>query len=49
MKSGPQVKKFLYAQLSTKFQLFIKTKIMTNKEGSCYKSLRCCTYQANKC
>ena len=28
-------------QLSTKFQLLMKTKIPTNKEVSCFKSLRC--------
>ena len=32
-------------QLSTKFQLLIKTKI----DVSCFKSLRCCNYHANKC
>ena len=26
-----------------------KTKIPTNKEVSCFKSLRCCIYHANKC
>ena len=31
-------------QLSTKFQLLIKTKIPTNEEASCFKSLRCCIY-----
>ena len=36
-------------KLSTKFQLIIKTKIQTNKEVSCFKSLRCCFYHANKC
>ena len=36
-------------QLSTKFQLLIKTKILTNQEVSCFKSLRCCIYHANKC
>ena len=36
-------------QLSTNFQLLIKTKIPTNKEVSCFKSLRCCIYNANKC
>ena len=36
-------------QLSTKFQLLITTKIPTNKEVSCFKSLRCCIYHANKC
>ena len=28
---------------------FINTKIPTNKEVSCFKSLRCCIYHANKC
>ena len=32
-----------------KFQLLIKTKIPTNKEDSCFKSLRCCIYHDNKC
>ena len=36
-------------QLSTKFQLLIKTKIPTNEEDSCFESLRCCIYHANKC
>ena len=26
-----------------------KTKILTNKEVSCFKSLRCCIYHADKC
>ena len=34
-------------QLSTKFQLLIKTKIPTNEEVSCFKSHRCCIYHAN--
>ena len=40
----PEVIKLFHAQsqLSTKFQLLIKTKIPTNKEVSCIKSLRCC-------
>ena len=48
--SGPEVMKhFLCStQLSTKFQLLIKTKISTNKEVSCFKSLRCCIYHPNK-
>ena len=29
-------------KLSTKFKLLIKTKIPTNEEDSCFKSLRCC-------
>ena len=36
-------------QLSTKFQPLIKAKVLTNKEVSCFKSLRCCIYHANKC
>ena len=36
-------------QLSKKFQLLIKTKIRTNEEVSCFKSLRCCIYHANEC
>ena len=36
-------------QMNTKFQLLIKTKIPTNEEVSCFKSLRCCIYHANKC
>ena len=32
-----------------KFQLLIKTKILTNKEVSCLKYLRCGIYHANKC
>ena len=35
-------------QLSSKFQLLIKTKIPTNKDISCFKSLRCCIYHVNK-
>ena len=35
-------------QLSTKFQLLIKTMILTNKEVSCYPSLRGCIYHGNK-
>ena len=31
-------------QLSTKFQLVIKTKIPTNEEVSCFKSLKCFIY-----
>ena len=36
-------------QLSMKFQLLIKTEIPTNENVSCFKSLRCCIYHANKC
>ena len=39
-KPGPEVIKLFSCstQLSTKFQLLIKTKICTNKEVSCFKS-----------
>ena len=53
--TGPEVIKLfscstqLSTQLSTKFQLLIKTKIPTNKNFYCFKSLRCCIYNANKC
>ena len=36
-------------QLSTKFQLLIKTKIPTNKEVYCFMSRKCCIYHAQKC
>ena len=43
-------KRFSYStQLITKFQLLIKTKIPTNREVSCLKSLRYCIYPAYKC
>ena len=49
--TGPEVIKLFSrsTQLSTKFQLLIKLKIQTKKEVSCFKSLRCCVYHANKC
>ena len=51
VSTGPEViKLFLCStQLGTKFQLLIKTKILTNKEVSCFNFLRCCIYYANKC
>ena len=36
-------------QLSTKFQLLIKTEVPTNKDISWFKYLRYCIYHANKC
>ena len=50
-QTGPEVIKVFSCstQLSQKFQLLIKTKILTNKNVSCFKSLRCCIYHANKC
>ena len=48
---GPEVIKLFSCstQLSTKFQLLKITKIPTNEEVYCFKSLRCCIYHANKC
>ena len=48
---GPEVIKLFscLTQLSTKFQLLIKTKIPTNDEVYCFKPLRCSIYHANKC
>ena len=50
-KVWPEVLKLFpcSTQLSTKFQLLIKTKLPTNEEVYCFKSLRCCIYPANKC
>ena len=36
-------------QLSTKFQLLIKTRMRKNKDISCIRAFRCCIYPANKC
>ena len=41
---GFEVIKSCSTQLSTKYQLLIKTIIQTNKEFSCFKSLRCCSH-----
>ena len=50
-REGPNVIKLFSCstQLSTKFQLLIRTKIPTNKKVSCFKSLRCFIYHANQC
>ena len=48
---GPDVIKLFFSystQLSTKFQLLIKTKIV-NIEVACFKSFRYGIYHANKC
>ena len=42
-------KKSCSTQLSTKFQLLIKTRIPTNEEMYCFKCLICCIYHANNC
>ena len=46
---GPEVIKLFSCstQLSTKFQLLIKTKIPKSKDVSCFKSLRCGIYHAD--
>ena len=36
-------------QMSMKFQLLIKSKMLNNTDISCFKSHRCCIYRANKC
>ena len=48
---GPEVIKLFScsSKLSTKFQLLIITKILTNKEVFCFQSLRYCIYHDNKC
>ena len=49
-RSGPEVIKLFSCSnlLSMKFQLLIKTKMSTNEEALCFKSLRCCIHHANK-
>ena len=51
VEPGPEVIKLFSCstQLSMKFQLLIKSKIPTNEDVSCFKSLRCCISHANKC
>ena len=36
-------------QLNTKLQLLIETKMLKNKDFSCFQTFRCCIYRANKC
>ena len=49
--SGPDFIKLFSCstQLSTKFQLLRKTKILTNKEVSRFKFFKCCIYHTNEC
>ena len=49
-RPGPKVIKLFscLTQMSMEFQLLIKTKIRTIEEVSCFKSLRCFIYHANK-
>ena len=48
---GPEVIKLFSCstQLSTKLQLHIKAKILSNNDVSCFKTLICYIYHANKC
>ena len=49
--SGPEVIKFFFILNSTEHEISTayKTRIQTNKEVSCFKSLRCCILPAHKC
>ena len=46
VRSGPEILKlFSYStQLSMKFQLLIKTKMLKNKDFSCFQTVQCCIY-----
>ena len=44
LKRTASLKRLCSAQLSTKFQMLIKTKILTNNEVYCLKSLNYCIY-----
>ena len=48
-RPGREFIKNVHAQLLSKFQLLIKTKMVKNKDFSCFQTLRCCIYHANKC
>ena len=50
-KSGPDVIKLssCSTQLSMKFQLLKKIKMLQNKDFSDFHTLRCCINHANKC
>ena len=39
---------FILNQMSITFQMLIKTKMLKNKDISCFQTLRC-IYHANKC
>ena len=47
--AGPEVIKLLSCSIEHQISTAHKTKIPTNEEVSCFKSLRCCIYHANKC
>ena len=48
---GPKILNFFscLTQLRMKFQMLIKLKMVKNKDFSCFQTLRCCIYHANKC
>ena len=48
---GSKVIKVVFMLNSTEYEISTahKSKIPTNEEVSCFKSLRCCIYHANKC
>ena len=44
------IKLFSYStQLSMKFQLHIKTKMLKNKDFSCLQTVQWCIFHANEC
>ena len=47
---GPEVIKLISCstQLSMKFQMLIESKMLKNKDLSCFQPLRCCIYHAHK-
>ena len=48
--SGSEVIKFfMFNSSEHEIQLHIKSKMLKNKDVSCFQSLRCCIYHANKC
>ena len=50
--AGPDVIKLFFMLNSTDHEISAahkKTKILTNEEVFCFKSLRCCIYHAHKC
>ena len=48
--AGPEVIKLFSCstQLSMEFQMLIKSKLLKNKDFSCFQMLRCCIYHAHK-
>ena len=50
-KSGTELIKLFSCstQLSMEFQMIIKSKMLKNKDFSCFQMPRCCIYHAHKC